>query len=435
MAELVVANDVIPQLVFSLGDQNRFYKKAAAFVLRAVAKHSAPLAQAVVDAGALEALVTCLEEFDPGVKEAAAWAVGYIARHTPDLAQYVVDAGAVSLLVLAVQEPELPLKRISVSSLADVAKHTPELAQAVVDAGGVAFVAPLLESRDAKLRRQVCACLGHISKHSVDLAELVVEAEVFPRALICLKDTDPMVQRNAAVLVREVVKHTPELAQLVTNAGGVGALVEYSSSTTGNARLPAIMALGFIGAFSETLASAVIVAHGVKPIVNALTVEPEDHVKAASAWTLGQLGRHSSDHAKAVVEANVLPKLVAAFSSSTSSPDLKSKCKRACKSIVQQCTLLPALDPLLQSAPAEILKFVIAQYAKVLPTNAEARKQFVVSGGLKRVQELEPEHGTELAEHVQRINACYPDEVVRHYAPTRGEDLLRAVEAYKVPIV
>ena len=55
--------------------------------------------QAVVDSGALDALVGCLEEFDPGVKEAAAWALGYIARHNGELAQTVVDAGAVPLLV------------------------------------------------------------------------------------------------------------------------------------------------------------------------------------------------------------------------------------------------------------------------------------------------------------------------------------------------
>ncbi len=59
----------------------RFYKKAASFVLRAVAKHSPELAQNVVECGALDALVICLEEFDPGVKESAAWALGYIARH------------------------------------------------------------------------------------------------------------------------------------------------------------------------------------------------------------------------------------------------------------------------------------------------------------------------------------------------------------------
>ncbi len=63
----------------------RFYKKAAAFVLRAVAKHSPDLAQAVVDSNALQTLVPCLEEFDPTVKEAAAWALGYIAQHTPGI--------------------------------------------------------------------------------------------------------------------------------------------------------------------------------------------------------------------------------------------------------------------------------------------------------------------------------------------------------------
>lgn len=85
------------------------------------------MAQSVVDCGALNALVSCLEEFDPGVKEAAAWALGYIARHNGDLAQAIVDAGAIPLLVLCVQEPELSLKRISASALGDISKHSPEV--------------------------------------------------------------------------------------------------------------------------------------------------------------------------------------------------------------------------------------------------------------------------------------------------------------------
>jgi len=80
LAEAVVSNEILPQLVGSLGEQNRFYKKAAAFVLRCVAKHSSTLAMAVVNSGALEALVQCLEEFDPSVKEAAASALRYIAK-------------------------------------------------------------------------------------------------------------------------------------------------------------------------------------------------------------------------------------------------------------------------------------------------------------------------------------------------------------------
>ena len=42
-----MSNEILPQLVYSLSEQNRFYKQAAAFVLRAVAKHSPPLAQAL----------------------------------------------------------------------------------------------------------------------------------------------------------------------------------------------------------------------------------------------------------------------------------------------------------------------------------------------------------------------------------------------------
>ena len=71
-----------PQPIHDYSFEQRFYKKAATFVLRAVAKHSPELAKSVVESGALEPLVACLEEFDPAVKEGAAWAIGYIASHS-----------------------------------------------------------------------------------------------------------------------------------------------------------------------------------------------------------------------------------------------------------------------------------------------------------------------------------------------------------------
>ena len=429
MAEAVVSNEILPQLVYSLSEQNRFYKKAAAFVLRAVAKHSPELAQAVVDAGALEALANCLEEFDPTVKEAAAWAVGYIAGHTAELASAVVDAGTVPLLVLCVQEPELPLKRICVSALSDVCKHSPELAQAVVDAGAVAYIAPLIAHSDSKLKRQACACLAQIAKHSVDLAEMVVEAEIFPQILTCLQDVDVFVQKNAATCIREVAKHTPELAKLIVNAGGAAALVDYCSQSKGNARLPGVMALGYISAFSETLALAVIVSKGVEPLKDALVHEPEDHIKAAAAWSLGQVGRHSPDHAQAVAEADVLRRLLAVYLSDASSEDLRTKSKRGLKAVLQKCTHLESLEPLMREAPPQINKYILAQFAKVLPNDRMAKRSFVQSGGLQLVQELQQtDDSSELREHISAINACFPPEVVEYYSPTYAEKLMNLVD-------
>lgn len=65
----------------------------ACLLLFLLPRHSPELAQAVIDSGALDSLVTCLEEFDPGVKEAATWCLGYIVGHNTELAQQVVDAG------------------------------------------------------------------------------------------------------------------------------------------------------------------------------------------------------------------------------------------------------------------------------------------------------------------------------------------------------
>jgi hypothetical protein len=66
---------------------------------------------------------------------------------------------------------------------------------------------------------------------------------------------------------------------MVVNTGGVAALVDYTTESRGNARLPGIMALGYIAAFTETLAIAVISAKAIPPLVNALVTEPEDHIK------------------------------------------------------------------------------------------------------------------------------------------------------------
>ncbi|XP_048826962.1 sperm-associated antigen 6 [Brienomyrus brachyistius] len=431
LAEAVVKGDVLPQLVYSLAEQNRFYKKAAAFVLRAVARHSPRQAQAVVDCGALDALVACLEEFDPGVKEAAAWALGNIARHNGELSQAVVDAGAVPLLVLCIQEPELALKRIAASTLSDISKHSPELAQTAVDAGAIAHLAQMILNPDTKLKRQVFSALGQISKHSVDLAEMVVEAEVFPAALACLKDPDEYVRKNVTTLIREVAKHTPELSQLIVNAGGVAAVIDTIGDSQGNVRLPGIMMLGYVAAHSESLAMAVIVSKGVHQLTICLVEETEDHIKAATAWALGQIGRHSPEHARAVAAANVLPRLLRLYVDTESSEDLRVKAKKALKSILQKCTYLPALEPLLHEAPSDILKHVVGQFSKVLPHDSKARRLFVTSGGLKKVQEIKAEPGSLLQENINSINSCYPEEIVRYYSPGYSEILLERVEAYQ----
>jgi hypothetical protein len=85
------------------------------------------------------------------------------------------------------------------------------------------------------------------------------------------------------------------------------------------------MALGYIASFTERLAMSVIVSHGVAPIAAALKSETDETVRAAAAWSLGQIGRHTPDHAMHVAEANVFHTLVEIHESPTLSEDLQTK--------------------------------------------------------------------------------------------------------------
>jgi len=98
---------------------------------------------------------------------------------------------------------------------------------------------------------------------------------------------DIQVRKNAATCIREIAKQTTELAKLIVHSGGAAATVDYISESKGNARLPGIMTLGYISAFDDSLAMAVIVSKGIAPLKDALINEPEDHLKAAAAWSLG----------------------------------------------------------------------------------------------------------------------------------------------------
>jgi len=51
---------------------------------------------------------------------------------------------------------------------------------------------------------------------------------------------------------------------------------------------------------------------------------------------------------------------------------------------------------------------------QILPNDPRLRRQFVTSGGLKKVQEIKAEPGTSLMEYISIINNCYPQELIKY---------------------
>ena len=97
------------------------------------------------------------------------------------------------------------------------------------------------------------------------------------------------------------------------------------------------------------------------------------------------------------------------------------------------CTYLPALEPLLQLAPPNIMKYVVSQFAKTLPHDLPARRTFVQSGGLQKIQEIKAPAGSKLREFKEAINSLYPQEIVQYYSPDYAETLLKKIDEYNQP--
>lgn len=66
----------------------------------------------------------------------------------------------------------------------------------------------------------------------------------------------------------------------------------------------------------------------------------------------------------------------------------------------------------------------------MLPSDARARRLFVTTGALKKVQEIPAEPGTSMMECIAIINACFPEEIVRYYTPGYPDSLLDKVEQF-----
>ncbi|XP_073389972.1 uncharacterized protein [Physcomitrium patens] len=402
LAECMITEGILVQLTHSLREAHRLSRKATTNVLRAMSKHSAFLAQSIVDQGGVELLIPVLLEFDPSVKEIAAGTLGNIAHHSPALAQIAADRGAVESMAGLINDEDLPLRRQLCASLAQIAKHTPELGTKVVESGVLSHVSAFLDVDQPDTRLK---------------AEAVLDTKIFPNVILLLKNIEQMVRRNAAMVICEVCKHTKDQARFVLSAGCAPALVDNISDVRSHERLPGIMALGHLASFSPELSTAVISSNALPPLVDVLEHEDEDHVKGASAWSLGQIGKHTPVHAKEVALVGTMLHLVVCAKTKRTSEDLRKKCEFSIKSIVNRLEYTPALDSLLNGPimPEQCLKLVLIQIAKLVPTSVELQTKLLLSGSFARLQELQLGAAETIVELIEKIASVYPEEIRSFY--------------------
>lgn len=442
IAESVIQNDIITQLIFSLSNQNRFYKKAACYVLRAVAKHSHRLAEDVVKSGALDPLIQNLSEFDVGVKESAAWALGYIAKHSDHLASQVVEANAIVPLIYCLQEPEITLKRACSQTLSYICQHSEILATQVADTG-IQIIRTYITYNDVHLRRNICLLLGNLAKHSSDLVEKVWvkdNKQENKMLLACMLDSDIIIKKNAAFCICEIVNKGNTKASEVVDNGGLAILTNLISTVKGDARLFGILAIAFIAAVDEKLSEAIINCDAVPHIKDALENEPEHNIKAVACYALQKIGAHAPKHSEKITEYGVLPIMLNYLIDPGSSEDLKKKAKKALNEIIKNCGRLEHLEPLIPKAPIKILKNILDRFELHMKGDKLETKifkaKFYENGGLKNLLEIQKKYLSDESrdkdelKRIDDIKSYYDPEIIKFVSPDYRTKIEEEIKKY-----
>jgi len=146
--------------------------------------------------------------------------------------------------------------------------------------------------------------------------------------------------------------------------------------------------------------------------------------------------------------------VLSAAAADDASDDLRDKARRCLAAVLGVCTHVPALEALLPACPNPLALIVLRQFARTLARDADARKAFLASGGLKMVQAFDPALAALVgparapapgmtpaflaaartgaadgatAELLDAINALYPAEVVQYVRPDYYKTLTKKI--------
>lgn len=455
----LTAPGTLAKVVSSLSHDNRRVIMSGCAALEALAAKKEAHAAAIVKSGALVPMRALLNAFDVDVKESAVRAMTAVALAGEAHAEALMDDETLESLVVNANAGDSPLAlRTAIARLFDACcAYGAVPAARVIESGAAHSVAAL--ARDAaaaavrgggappRSRAVAFACLAQMARHADDLAARVVEAGAVPDALAALIDPQDVPAREAAsAMAREVVCKTPELAEAVAADGGVAALVQNLGLERGEKRaILATQSLGYIADFRPSFAVACVSVDQGRCLVEAMEHAVDDEAAVAAAWAMGCVARHGPESAAPLARSAAMRVLLDAYVNPVASEALVERSKASLKGLIKNCGELGLIEPLVsEKTPPVILRHVLGEFGAKLGADVNAKRAFVTSGGLMRLQGVLKAHdkGVEEAakavEHAKKagkpppplyegllderalkdakiVNSNFPPEVVSYY--------------------
>ena len=260
----------------------------------------------------------------------------------------------------------------------------------------------------ARARATAFAAAAEMARHADALALAVRDAGVLREALVgCCERSDAFpveaaaTREAATASLRALASKTPELATSLIEAGAAASLTDSLAMEKGGKRAAlAAQTLGFLADYKPSTALSVCGVDGGRALVRCLESAETGDVAAAAAWALGCIARHGTPTASVLAKNGAIGALLRCYAGVQADRHLtlREKAKASLKSLIRKCGGLETIDALVSAeTPGPILRHVLSEFAERLGKDVAAKRAFVTSGGLMRLQGVLRAHEKDVA--------------------------------------
>ncbi|KAG2619466.1 hypothetical protein PVAP13_3NG076953 [Panicum virgatum] len=307
--------DVLLRCASSWRHADRAAAKRATHVLAELAKNE-EVVNAIVEGGAVPALVRHLEE--PAATAAAAQEDQQLRpfEHEPEHQQLIVDAGALPPLVNLLRRQKNTTNSRVVNSvikraadaITNLAHENSNIKTSVRMEGGIPPLVELLESQDLKVQRAAAGALRTLAFKNDENKAQIVQCNALPTLILMLRSEDAAIHYEAVGVIGNLVHSSPNIKKEVLNAGALQPVIGLLSSCCTESQREAALLLGQFASADSDCKVHIVQRGAVRPLIEMLQ-SSDVQLREMSAFALGRLAQDTHNQAGIAYNGGLLPLL------------------------------------------------------------------------------------------------------------------------------